>query len=124
MTQTMQLLRTDERGRVRMPRERREALLDEYDRSGASAAAFAKLCGVKYQTFIGWVQRRKRAGVAGPRPAVPLVEVSVAAEPVRSTGSPVMVHLPGGAQVELSASGQVPLVAALVRALTAGGGAC
>ena len=70
MTQTMQLLRTDQKGRVRTPRERREALLEEYDRSGASAAAFAKMCGVKYQTFVGWVQQRKRAGMAGPVNAV------------------------------------------------------
>jgi transposase-like protein len=124
MTQTMQLLRTDQKGRVRTPRERREALLEEYDRSGASAAAFAKMCGVKYQTFVGWVQQRKRAGMAGPVKAVPLVEVSLAAEPAVSTEVPVVVRLPGGAQLELSASGQVPLVAELVRALAVGGGIC
>ena len=123
MTQTMQLLRTDQKGRVRTPRERREALLAEYDRSGASAAAFAKMCGVKYQTFVGWVQQRKRAGMAGPVKAVPLVEVMVAAEPAR-TEEPVVVRLPGGAQVELTVSGQVPLVAELVRALAVGGGRC
>ena len=124
MTQTMQVLRTDQKGRVRTPRERREALLEEYERSGASAAAFAKMCGIKYQTFVGWVQQRKREGTEGKVKAVPLVEVTVAAEPAMRTGVPVVVRLPGGAQVELSTSGQVPLVAELVRALAVGGGVC
>jgi transposase-like protein len=122
MTQPMQLLRTDQKGRVRTPRERREAFLEEYEGSGASGAAFAKRCGVKYQTLMGWVQQRKRAGAR--LPAVPLVEVTVAAAAVVRTGVPVVVQLAGGAQVELSASGQVPLVAALVRALTVEGGLC
>jgi hypothetical protein len=70
------------------------------------------------------VQRRKRERAAGAVKAVPLVEVTVAAEPAMSTLCSVVVQLPGGAQVELTASGQVPLVAELVRALVPGGGAC
>ena len=63
---TPQLLKADTLGRVRTPRQRREALLDEFERSGASASRFAKLSGVKYQTFAGWVQRRRRQrGAAG-----------------------------------------------------------
>lgn len=120
----MKLLRTDRRGRVRTPRGEQEALLEEYERSGASAAAFAKMCGVNYQTFVNWVQRRKRERAEGKVKVVPLVEVTVRAEPAMSLGCPVVVRLPGGAQVELSTSGQVPLVAELVRALAAGGGVC
>ncbi len=45
MTSTMEngaLRRTDTLGRVRTPTERREALLDEFERSGLSAAKFAE----------------------------------------------------------------------------------
>ncbi len=68
MTPTMEdgvLLRTDTRGRVRTPVERREALLDEFERSGLSAAKFAELMGVKDQTFASWRQKRLRRQKTG-----------------------------------------------------------
>ena len=67
-----QVLKTDRRGRVRVPRERREALLAEFQRSGVSAAEFARLVGVKYATFAGWVvQQRRRETVAEPSTPAP-----------------------------------------------------
>ena len=56
-----QLLRQDTRGRVRTSRERRAALLAEFDRSGVSAARFARMAGINYQTFAGWRHGRRRA---------------------------------------------------------------
>ena len=58
-------LRTDTRGRVRTPVERREELLDEFERSGVSAMAFAKMAGINYATFANWRQKRRKGG--GPR---------------------------------------------------------
>ena len=55
-----QIIKTDSRGRLRMPAERRESLLDEFERSGLSGAKFAELMGLKYPTFADWVQRRRR----------------------------------------------------------------
>ena len=52
------ILKTDTKGRIRTPLARPEQLLDEFERSGLSAAKFAALTGLKYQTFAGWVQRR------------------------------------------------------------------
>jgi len=40
-----EVLKTDTRGRVRVPVERREALLDEFEKSGMSGAKFARLAG-------------------------------------------------------------------------------
>ena len=40
------VLKSDTRGRVRVPVERREALLDEFERSGLSGLKFAALAGV------------------------------------------------------------------------------
>jgi len=63
------LLKTDVLGRGQIPRERREALLEEFERSGISAAQFARLAGIKYSTFAQWVQkhRRRRPGSQSDR---------------------------------------------------------
>ena len=45
MTSTIEsvgILKADAKGRVRVPRERQEALLDELERSGLSGAKFGK----------------------------------------------------------------------------------
>ena len=47
-------LKTDIKGRVQVPAERREALLDEFERSGLSRMKFAKLVGVKHGTCACW----------------------------------------------------------------------
>jgi len=66
MTSTIaraEILKQDVRGRVRVPVERQQALLDEFEKSGASGAKFARLAGIKYATFAGWVlKRRKQRG--------------------------------------------------------------
>ncbi|NJN06183.1 MAG: IS66 family insertion sequence element accessory protein TnpB [Rhodobacteraceae bacterium] len=125
------LLKTDSRGHVQTPPGRREMLLDEFEQTGASAAAFAKLVGVRYSTFAAWVQRRrmKRAVDIEPvrRSAEPAtlkwVEASVeAACAPKSTA--LSVHLPGGARMEIGDGAQVLLAAELLRVLAAGGAGC
>jgi hypothetical protein len=37
--------------RIRVPRERQEAILDEFERSGASGLQFAAFAGIKYPTL-------------------------------------------------------------------------
>ena len=63
------ILKTDALGRVRMPKDRREAILDAFERSGMSGQAFAAEIGVKYPTFATWVQKRRRS--RGDYPAGP-----------------------------------------------------
>ena len=63
-TTTGEILVQDTLGRVRTPREKREQILDEYERSGMSGAAFAALVGVKYSTLAWWIQRRRKNGGA------------------------------------------------------------
>jgi transposase-like protein len=125
-----QVLKTDQRGRVRVPRERREALLAEFARSGASAAAFARLVGVKYATFAGWVAQQRRREAAAGKPAVAgptvgggpvrLFEALLEAAPAPTRG--LAVELPGGARLVLTESAQVPLAAELLAALAPTGG--
>src|SRR5271170_1292424 len=55
-----QILKRDSVGRVRTPRERRDAILKEFDQSGMSGQKFAKWAGIKYTTFANWLQRRRK----------------------------------------------------------------
>jgi transposase len=67
-----QIVKVDRIGRIKTPRERREALLAEFDKSGMSGQQFAKWAGIKYGTFITWVQKRRRKSGVTPakdRPA-------------------------------------------------------
>jgi hypothetical protein len=45
------LLKTDVLGRLRVSREHRHRLIEEFERGGTSAARFAQLAGLKYSTF-------------------------------------------------------------------------
>lgn len=117
------ILKTDTQGRVQTPATRRARLLDEFERSGLSAAKFAAVVGIKYQTFAAWAARRRQSAVtkAPARPADPVrwleAVVQEAQAPVTHTTSVVILRLPGGAQRELADLKQVPLVAALLRSL-------
>ena len=109
----VELLKMDARGRVRVSRERQEALLAEYDRSGMSGVEFARWAGVKYPTFASWLQRRRRAGVGaaqrdgqgGTKSGATLSWVEAVIEErddARSTRRPA-----AGLEIELSAGGGV-----------------
>jgi transposase-like protein len=65
-TTTAEILVQDTLGRVRRPREKRERILDEYERSGMSGAAFAALVGVKYPTLSSWIQQRRKNRIGLP----------------------------------------------------------
>ena len=61
LTEPEELLKMDARGRVLASRERREALLEEFGKSGMSGAQFARWAGINYKTFCAWQHRRRRA---------------------------------------------------------------
>jgi len=127
-----QILKVDRLGRVRVPEERREALLDEFERCGVSASQFATVAGVNYQTFATWVQRRRKERVKdGVHTAVgPLAEPdrmqwieAVVGEPRKSdvmaqSKQRLIVSLPGGAKLEIEEAGQIALAAELLRLLS------
>lgn len=52
------------RPRRRTDAARRAQLLAAFERSGLSAAAFARRHGLHYTTFCGWRQRRTQAKTA------------------------------------------------------------
>ena len=123
------LLKTDVLGRVKTPAARREQLLDEFEKSGASGQRFAELIGVKYQTFATWVQQRKRQRAAkGKTPKstakVRWLEATIGKTTDHDGVATLPVQLPGGARLEISCSQQLPLAAALLWALEKPAAAC
>ena len=132
MEEADRVLKQDARGRVWTPPERREAILDEFERSGLPAAQFAAHVGVKYQTFATWVQKRRKArgelnATPDQAPAVPRlagwVEATVE-DDAEDTTRKLVVHLPGGVRLEVNNGAQVLLAAQLLRALSEGARPC
>lgn len=114
------VLKQDGMGRVRMPRERRERLLDEFERSGLSGKKFAELAGIKYQTFATWLQQRRRTPGGIPvKPADSVRWLEAVVEQAQNPGGKnlLVVQLPGGARVEIAEAKQALLAAVLLRAL-------
>ena len=104
-----------------MPREDRDALLDEFERSGLSGNRFAAKAGVKYQTFCAWV--RKRRGTAGSNRNAAPGKVRWLEATVESRGGgggdPLEVDLPCGARLRIASREQAVLAAELLSHLGA-----
>jgi len=115
------IIKTDVLGRMRTSAARRESLLDEFEKSGLSAKKFAGLSGLKYQTLAAWLQKRRRQKQAPARGADTVQWLETVVEQVRNpavaTASSVILRLPGGTPVERGDVKQMPMAAALVRAL-------
>ena len=117
------VLKADRLGRVKVTRDRREAILEEFDRSGMSGAGFARHFGIKYPTFASWILKRRKSSSQEDHPVqveeVHFVEAVVdPGNPVRSGGmNGVRVELPGGAHLELQDERQTGLVAHLLNTL-------
>jgi transposase-like protein len=115
------VLKLDERGRVRMSRERREAVLAEFDRSGLSGAKFARLAGIKYPTFMYWLkQRRDEHGDGGESGGVGFVEALIEGASQRAAGEGLLIELAGAARVRVESPLQLQLAAELIRLLMGG----
>lgn len=89
----------------------RVQILAAFDRSGLSAAAFARQHGINYTTFCGWQQRRAKA--ASP-PAFMQVELPAPATPVE-----LMIELGAHARLPISCAAQIELAARLLQAFNA-----
>ena len=119
-----EILKTDKRGRVKTTPERRQELLEEFDKSGLSAPKYAALTGLKYQTFAGWlIQRRKQRDGMAPavlpdkQPTVQWLETVIqkaqAAPPL--AGSNLIVRLPSGATIEVANAAHAALAGEVLR---------
>jgi transposase-like protein len=103
------------RGRRLVTAQQRMELVEAYQRSGLTQAAFARREGVIYSTFAGWVHRssarKPRQGTDAP---VRFAEVNLSA--VTGLGAALEVRLPDGTVLRGSRAAEL---AELVRALRA-----
>lgn len=107
------ILKQDRMGRVRVPVERRQELLEAYDRSAMSAAEFAAHVGVKYPTMAAWIQRRrKEKGAPG---GVKWME-AVVGEEAREAGR-LVVEVGGGWRMVVENAGAARLAAEVLKHL-------
>jgi len=126
---TNEILKQDSRGRVRVPKERRETLLAEFERSGMSGAAFARMAGIKYQTFANWRHQRRAAikeaeelapGVSAPermdgaQPSVRLFEAFVEHGRPSALSPGLAIELRAGARLVVETPTQLRLAAELL----------
>jgi len=108
----------DAKGRRLYSKERREALMAEYDASGLTQAQFAKKHGLKFMTFVTWLQHRRHGAWPAQMKAKPVKFEEVAlprvtSKPAAADGL-VVVTLPDGTRIEGARPGDV---AELLRAL-------
>jgi transposase-like protein len=89
----------------------RSQLLAAFDRSGLSAAAFARQHELNYTTFCGWRQRR---GKADALPAFVQVELPASPEPAE-----LVVEWGAQTRLRLRSPGQIPWAVRLLQDLNA-----
>ncbi len=116
MSENDQLMKVDVRGRVWTPRERREELLDEFERSGMPASRFAAHIGVKYATFAVWAQKRRKQRSAPAKLGSVAAAHWVEAVSASASGGALCMHLPGDVRMEIHDVSQAKLAAEFVRA--------
>jgi len=127
-----EILSQDAQGRVLVSRERRESLLEEYDRSGMSGVKFAQYVGIKYSTLAYWLQSRRRhrerekllmkagADTEAGRSNGAWIEAVVenGSQPRVPIGA-LRIYFAGGAYCQISSAGEAALAAELLGRLGA-----
>ncbi|HTX21458.1 MAG TPA: hypothetical protein VMD27_06340 [Candidatus Aquilonibacter sp.] len=96
-------------GRRHAAAARREQLLAQFERSGMSAAEFARQRGLSYTTFCGWRARRDKTKAL---PSFVQVEVAPCA-----VAEGLMIELGGQARVRVHSEKEMVLAARLIREL-------
>lgn len=89
--------------RARTPLGRRIQLLAAFDRSGLSAAAFARQQGIGYTTFCGWRHRQAKTPSSPGFIEVQLAEPAGVIELRIDLGAHARLHLTSASQIELAA---------------------
>ena len=114
------IIRTDQRGRLLIRSEQRQAILAALDQSALSVMGFCRQHGLCYSTVAHWNQKRRKAGATPSLPVIKsaFVEVSVGPEPASTVQphGPLKLTLPSGASVEITNATQIPLLAQLLQA--------
>lgn len=98
----------DERGRQIRTTTEREALVKAYQSSGLTQRAFADREGIKYTTFVAWVQDAKRAA---PKTSGGFTELTLPGRPA----APLEVQLADGTLVRGGNAEEIARLIQLIR---------
>ena len=118
ISESHEILKVDSQGRVQVPKKRREALLEEFDRSGMTGAAFARHYGIRYTTFAYWL-RARRIKQQQPRRKAGEKFLLIEAKPEESSSGQesLDVELPNGCKVSVHSRNEAELAAVLINSL-------
>ncbi len=125
-TEETLILKTNVLGRVRMPADRREAILDAFEQSGMSGQAFAKQVGIKYAIFATWIQKRRRECgkylkkkcLEPPPSQITFVEAQIEKSPYPALKAGLEVQTTEGVKLMIRSHDEVALAAELIRSLS------
>jgi hypothetical protein len=108
---------TAPRRRVTWTPEERAEWVELFKRSGQSAAEFCRDNGLSPATLSFWLRQQQSPEDFSAEPIGGLVEIPLPRFPVPPSGPAVVVQLPSGARLEVSAGADVTWVGQLFRAL-------
>ena len=125
-TEETLILKTDVLGRVSMPADRREAILDAFEQSGMSGQAFAKQIGVKYPTFASWIQKRRRSRDEYPQKKrsesapsqITFVEAQIEKSSAGALQTALEVQAAQGVKLMIRSQSEIALAVELIRSLS------
>lgn len=113
---TTSIIKTDRLGRTHYSTGYKTQVLEAFETSSLSGPTFAKQCGIKYSTFASWVGKRKRG--TSPAKQSDTISTFLVAEVSENSSDQILeVALPGGAVARISSPSELPLLAALIKAL-------
>jgi len=112
------IVKADRTGRTRYTTQYKAEVIEAFAASGLSGPVFARQCGIKYPTFAAWVAN-SRCDDRPQQPGQPTSSFIVAeiGQGISDGGDGLEVRLPGGATALAGTSGQVVLLAELLKAL-------
>lgn len=115
------LVKSDRAGRTRYTKSYKAEVIQAYEQSGMSAAAFAQHCGVKYPTLVSWIAQGKRSAAAEPHckslQSDDTPQFIIAEFGAPRTDTSLKLELPSGVIVHVSSSSQFGLLADLLKIL-------
>jgi hypothetical protein len=111
------IIRTGTDGRLCFDKLQREKILDAFESSGQSALAFAREHGVKYQTFISWIRKRRERAVQAAPSGPAFAELVMNDVESVSAFTGLRLTLPCGTVVDVASRASLPLALELLQTL-------
>ena len=119
------ILKSDRAGRARYDKSFKQEVIQAYEESSMNAAAFSEHCGVKYPTFISWINQAKQKKL----PNNDLAEKSTRRSQRHDTSKQFIIaefatpqpevslklELPSGIIIHLSSASQLDLLAEILK---------